>query len=403
MGDKDSMKDFYYYYVMNTQSLYSHLECLMCKETFAPSEVHSYCPTCTQPLVARYDLKKGMDPSILANRPQNMWRYKELLPIMDDQYMVSLGEGMTDILDVKKLQGLLKVDKLQFKDESGNPTGSFKARGLSMAVSKAYEMGLKEFCIPTAGNAGSALSAYVAKMDGISHVFMPEATPSVFQIDCEIMGAKVRKIPGSIKDAGAAMAAQNKEGQWWDVTTLKEPFRLEGKKTMGFEIAEQLNWKLPDVIIYPTGGGTGLIGIWKAFQEMKELGWIDHIPSRMVAVQTTGCNPIVTAFQKKEDHAPLFENPAETIANGLRVPKAFGDRLIMTTLYESNGYAIDVSDEEIRDAMGLCARTEGLFLSPEGAAVLKAAFKLKDNGFIKSEDHVLLLNTGSAYKYIENL
>jgi threonine synthase len=375
----------------------------MCKNTYDADQVNSYCPECTQPLVARYNLEKGLSKAILKDRPLNMWRYQEVLPIKDSKHIVCLGEGMTPLTEADHMASDLGVKRLQIKNEEGNPTGSFKARGLSMAVSKAYELGISEFCIPTAGNAGSALSAYVAKMKGVAHVFMPEATPEVFQIDCEIMGANVRKINGTIKDAGGAMAAENKDGKWWDVTTLKEPFRLEGKKTMGYEIAEQLNWQLPDVIIYPTGGGTGLIGIWKAFQEMKELGWIDSIPTRMVAIQTTGCNPVVEAFNEGLDHTGVYENPAVTIANGLRVPKAFGDRLIMSTLYESNGYALDCSDDEIREAMSLCARQEGLFLSPEGAAVVKAAYKLKDSGFIKETDHVVLLNTGSAYKYVENL
>ena len=380
---------------MNTGSLYTHLECLMCKQNFHKNQVHNFCPKCNQPLVARYNLSSGLDKSILHGRPLNMWRYKEILPIFNDDNIVSLGEGMTPILDLNRLGEVLSIEKFQVKDEGGNPTGSFKARGLSMAVSKAKELGIVEFCIPTAGNAGSALSAYVARMGGRSH------TPNVFAIDCEIMGAEVNKIPGSIKDAGAAMAVSNIDGKWWDVTTLKEPFRLEGKKTMGYEIAEQLEWKLPDVIIYPTGGGTGLI--WKAFQEMKELGWIEKIPSKMVAVQTSGCNPIVQSFNAKMDHAPLFEDPAVTIANGLRVPKAFGDRLILSTIYESNGYAIDVTDDEIMEGMKLCAEHEGLFMCPEGGAVLQAAFKLKKSGFISKTDHVLLLNTGSAYKYIENL
>ena len=341
---------------MKTNSLYSHLECLMCKKHYEAANINSFCPTCSQPLVARYDLGRGLSKEVLKSRPLSMWRYKEVLPVLDDSNIVSLGEGMTPCLDLTNLQPLLGVKKLQLKEEAGNPTGSFKARGLSMAVSKAKELGIKDFCIPTAGNAGSALSAYVAKMNGNAHVFMPEATPEVFQKDCEIMGANVRKVPGSIKDAGAAMAKENEKGQWWDVTTLKEPFRLEGKKTMGYEIAEQLNWVLPDVIIYPTGGGTGLIGIWKAFQEMKQLGWIENIPSRMVAVQTTGCNPIVKAFRNHDDFAPLFDNPAVTIANGLRVPKAFGDRLIMSTIYESNGSAIDVSDEEILERAFLILR-----------------------------------------------
>ena len=388
---------------MKTNTLYSHLECLTSKETYDADTINSYCPISTQPLVARYNLEKGLSKDVLKGRPLNMWRYKEVLPIVDDQFIVSLGEGMTPLVDTPYLRQSLGVKRLQIKNEEGNPTGSFKARGLSMAVSKAYELGIKEFCIPTAGNAGSALSAYVAKMKGTAHVFMPKETPSVFQIDCEIMGANVRKIEGTIKDAGAAMAKENKDGQWWDVTTLKEPFRLEGKKTMGYEIAEQLDWKLPDVIIYPTGGGTGLIGIWKAFQEMKELGWVDSIPTKMVAVQGSGCNPVVEAFNAGMDHTGVFENPAVTIANGLRVPKAFGDRLIMSTIYDSGGWALDATDDEIREALSLCARQEGLFLSPEGAAVVKAAFKLKDSGFIKDSDHVVMLNTGSAYKYVENL
>jgi len=348
-----------------------------------------------------YDIAKLQ--RILQGRPFNMWRYKELLPMLDEDNIVSLGEGFSPILDMGKLAKKYDFKSLLVKNEGGNPTGSFKSRGLGMAVSKAAELGVKEFSIPTAGNAGSALSAYCAKGDLQAHIYMPKATPKMFQLDCEIMGAKVNIIDGNISDCGAAMRADNADGQWWDVTTLKEPFRLEGKKTMGLEIAEQLNWKLPDVIIYPTGGGTGLIGIWKAFQEMKELGWVDNIPTRMVAVQTTGCNPIVQAFEAGLHSSTPFSDPAETIANGLRVPHAFGHKLIMKTIYESGGCALAVTEEEIKSALSEFAQEEGHFLSPEGAAVWQAAKKLKESGWIKDSDQVVLLNTGSGYKYAENL
>jgi threonine synthase len=354
-------------------------------------------------LLARYDYTSSIDRSVLKNREHSMWRYQEFLPILDPSNIISLGEGWTPILPLKKLSRQLGIKDIAMKEEGGNPTGSFKARGIAMAVSKAHELGINEFCIPTAGNAGSALAAYVAKQDGIAHIYMPEATPRVFQKDCEIMGARVTKVQGSIKDAGIKMSKDREGYSWWDITTLKEPFRLEGKKTMGLEIAEQYNWELPDVIIYPTGGGTGLIGIWKAFQELLEIGWISHIPTKMIAVQTKACDPVVKAFHDKSPGTEVYENPKETIANGLRVPKAFGDKLIMKTLYESNGYAVSYSDETIIKRLEDFARTEGLFLSPEGGAVIEAIYDLRDKGFIKPSDRVLALNTGSAYKYIENL
>jgi len=307
------------------------------------------------------------------------------------------------MLVLNKTSKSFGVNNVFLKEEGLNPTGSFKARGIGMAVSKAKELGIQSFCIPTAGNAGSALAAYVAAIDGEAHIYMPEATPRVFQLDCEVMGAHVTKVDGSIRDAGLAMNRDNADGQWWDITTLKEPFRLEGKKTMGYEIAEQLDWKLPDVIIYPTGGGTGLIGIWKAFQEMMEMGWVDHIPTRMVAVQTKGCNPVVQAFDAGMDHCDLYENPEETMANGLRVPKAFGDRLIMRTIKESNGYALDVSEDEMMSSIHEFGRREGMFLSPEGAAVYTGFKKLVTSGYIKPSDIVVLINTGSPYKYVENI
>ena len=331
-----------------------------------------------------------------------MWRYAALLPILNQEHIVTLGEGWTPMLPLRNISRKLGIHTVLLKEEAANPTGSFKARGLGMAISKARELGLKEFCIPTAGNAGSALAAYAVAAGGKAHVYMPEATPHVFKLDCEVMGARVEKVAGSIRDAGMKMAADNSEGKWWDVTTLKEPFRLEGKKTMGYEIAEQLDWELPDVIIYPTGGGTGLIGIWKAFQEMKDMGWIQDIPTKMVAVQTVGCNPVVQSYRLGLDYCEVYDNPRETIANGLRVPKAFGDRLIMKVIYESNGTAIDITEQEILDAVYEFGRSEGIFLSPEGGAVYSAFQKLIASGFISSSDKAVLINTGSPYKYAEN-
>jgi threonine synthase len=353
--------------------------------------------------VARYDLACKPGTEILDKGEQSMWRYKYVLPVENNENRITLGEGLTPIISLEKVNDELGLKALSIKDEGQNPTGSFKARGLAMAVSKAIENGVESFCIPTAGNAGSALSAYAAKCNKEVNIFMPIKTPKVFQFDCEITGAKVNKVDGDISAAAAEMRRQNHEGKWFDVTTLKEPFRLEGKKTMGYEIAEQYHFQLPDVIIYPTGGGTGLIGIWKAFKEMKEMGWIENINTRMVAVQLSNCDPIVKAFNEGKDVSEKYENPGTTIANGLRVPKAFGDKLIMRTLYESNGTAISVSDEEILESLGFLSEREGMFLSPEGAATFVACKKLIDIHWIARGDSVLLLNTGSAYKYIENL
>lgn len=384
-------------------SRYTHLECHECGKIHEKSIPQNYCKNCNQPLVAKYDFSNKLDKEILQGRPYNMWRYKEFLPLEDDKFIVSMGEGWTPIIPLKTTSNKLDIHNVYMKEEAGNPTGSFKARGISMAVSKASELGINTFCIPTAGNAGSALAAYVARMGGKANIYMPEATPKVFQKDCEIMGAKVTKVEGSIRDAGKKMADEMQGQNWWDITTLKEPFRLEGKKTMGLEIAEQFDWELPDVIIYPTGGGTGLIGIWKAFHELLELGWIKDIPTRMVAVQTASCDPVVKAFKNNAMFTDIFDNPEETIANGLRVPKAFGDKLIMKTLYESHGEALSISDDEIYYYLDKTAKDEGLFLSPEGAAAMGAMEKLRINNYIKQDDSVVILNTGSPYKYIENL
>ena len=386
-----------------TYSRYNRLINHQSLKEFDINELNTFCPDEHEPLVAQYDCRPTLDKSILNGRPLNMWRYKEMLPIINEENIVSLGEGYTPILPMTKIADLYGFNHLDMKDESGNATGSFKARGLGMAVSKAKELGVKEFCIPTAGNAGSALSAYCAKGDMQAHIYMPKQTPEVFQLDCRIMGAQVNLIDGNISDCGVAMREANKEGKWFDVTTLKEPFRLEGKKTMGYEIAEQYGWSLPDVILYPTGGGTGLIGIWKAFEEMLSLGWIDHIPTRMVAVQTDGCDPIVQAFKAGLMASTPYPNPAVTIANGLRVPHAFGHKLILKTLKESNGTATAVSEEDMIASLSELSRREGMFISPEGAAVWHAAKVLKENKWINPNDKVLMLNTGSAYKYAENL
>ena len=388
---------------MDTKSLYHGLINHQSLKAFDIHKINTFCPEEHEPLIAQYDLSKGLDKSVLTNRPHNMWRYKEVLPLFDDQNIVNLGEGFTPILPLEQLREKYGFHHLEMKDESGNPTGSFKARGLGMAVSKAKELGVKEFCIPTAGNAGSALSAYCAAAGLKAHIYMPKQTPKIFQLDCKIMGAEVTLVDGNISDAGVAMREANSHGQWFDVTTLKEPFRLEGKKTMGYEIAEQYNWQLPDVIIYPTGGGTGLIGIWKAFNEMIELGWIDHIPSRMVAVQTDGCDPIVRAHHAGLMASTPYKDPAVTIANGLRVPHAFGHKLILKALKESNGTAVSVSEDDMFSAIIELSQGQGLFVSPEGAAVWHAAKVLKNSGWIQSDDRVCLLNTGSAYKYAENL
>lgn len=381
--------------------LYKYLQCDNCGKIYDKNHIHSYCLKDGQPLLAKYCLENPPNKSLLKNRPANMWRFHELLPVEKQENIVSLGEGFTSLLSLTTLALNYNQSQLLLKDESGNPTGSFKARGISMAVSKAKELGIKNMCIPTAGNAGSALSAYCAKSGIEAHIFMPEATPKTFKLDCEIMGAIVINVKGTIADAGKLMQSEN-DGSWFDVSTLKEPFRLEGKKTMGYEIAEQLNWQLPDVVIYPTGGGTGLIGIWKAFKELKAMGWVKNIPTKMVAVQGSGCNPVIKSFKKGLHYIEPYDNPATTIANGLRVPKPFGDRLVMKTLYESQGTAISVSDKEILDGLKEFAQTEGVFLSPEGAAVWVGYKKLKLQNWIKEDQSVVLLNTGSVYKYVEN-
>ena len=381
------------------KTYYADLVCSKTKHSYAINEIQTYSDA-HKPLLAQYDLSATWDRNSLKGRPLNMWRYREVLPIERDEHIVSLGEGMTPLQKLSFGETQFGIE-LYVKNEAMNPTGSFKARGLSMAISKAKEFGIQKCVIPTAGNAGGAMSAYCAKAGMEAHVYMPKATPQAFIKECQFLGANLTLVDGNIKDCAQLIAAQDQD--WFDVSTLKEPFRLEGKKTMGYEIAEQLQWEVPDVVVYPTGGGTGLIGIWKAFGEMEKLGWIGAKRPRMVAVQTDVCDPIVRAFHQKETIAKPYQNPNWTVANGLRVPTAFGDELILTVLNKSQGTAISISDKQILDGTNQVAQLEGILLAPEGAAVWMATQQLLQTGWIKPREKVVMLNTGSIYKYMENL
>ncbi|WP_158826829.1 threonine synthase [Mucilaginibacter lacusdianchii] len=387
-----------------TGSLVTHLECPACGKAYSADIVRTVCEdsTCLSSLFAKYDLSNGLSKEILAGRPATMWRYKEVLPLLDEENIVTLGEGFTPILPLKNLQHIAGDNEVVWKDESGNPTGSFKARGIGAAVSKAKELGINTIITPTAGNAGGALAAYAARAGVKAVVYMPQLTPQVFKDECHLYGAQLVEVDGNISDCGRLANAQAMIHGWFQVSTLKEPYRLEGKKTMGYEIAEQLNWQLPDVILYPTGGGTGLIGLWKAFDEMEQLGWIGSHRPRMVAVQSESCNGIVQAFHGNQQSAE-FVDGGFTIANGLRVPKPYADKIILKVLRESNGTAIAIPDAQMSEALKEIARYEGMLIAPEGAALWQAFKKLKSDGWIKPQEKVLLLNTGSGYKYLENI
>jgi threonine synthase len=337
---------------------------------------------------------------MFSRRVGTLWRYRELLPVFEDTSIVSLGEGWTPLVEVPGLSSELGINKLYIKEEGYNPTGSFKARGLCLAVSKAKELGIREVAMPSAGNAGGALAAYAAKAGMKAHVFVPRDTPEVNIKEVTLFGAHVYLVDGVISDAGKKMNAMKSGHDWFDMSTMKEPYRLEGKKTMGYELAEQFRWNLPDVILYPTGGGTGLIGMWKAFDEMEKLGWISEKRPRMVSVQAAGCAPIVRAFQEHKDKSEFWDN-AQTCASGLRVPKAFADTLILKALYESKGTAVAVADAEILADMRHVAAREGMFLCPEGAAAVSATRTLAQQGVIAASDTVVIFNTGMGYKYTE--
>ncbi|GAC1400158.1 MAG: threonine synthase [Pyrinomonadaceae bacterium] len=330
-----------------------------------------------------------------------MWRYAEVLPVASDDGIVSLGEGWTPLIRAARLAAKVGLDELYIKDESLNPTQSFKARGMSAAVSMAKELGATKLAVPSAGNAAGARAAYAARAGLEAHIFMPRDTPKANIVECEQTGAHVTLIDGLITDCGAEVARRKDAEGWFDVSTLKEPYRIEGKKTLGYELAEQLDWTLPDVIIYPTGGGTGLIGMWKAFDEMEQLGWIDAKRPKMISVQAAGCAPMVRAFEKGERFAAEFPN-AHTVASGLRVPKAIGDFLILDAVRASNGAAIAVTDEELLTATREIGSSEGIFVAPEGAACLPALRKLLGEGKIKRSEHVVIFNTGAGVKYLES-
>lgn len=380
---------------------FSHLQCGYCNREYPHDQLINLCPECGKPILARYDLEKlknAWSKNVLKDRPEDMWRYEEVLPVQNIENRVFLGEGYTPLQKAKNLGKYFNFSNLYIKDEGLNPTTSFKARGLAMAVSRAKELGVKSLSIPSAGNAAGAMSAYAAKAGIEAHVYMPRDVPLPFVVECQLLGAEVHLIDGLITDCGKAAAEDIKKFGRFDLSTLKEPYRIEGKKTMGYEIAEQMDWQLPDVIIYPTGGGTGLIGMWKAFAELQALGWIGDKLPRMVTVQTAGCAPIVRAFEEDTEFAELWQN-AHTSAAGLRVPAAVGDFLILKALRESKGTAVAISDKEMLEATALMGKNEGIFAAPEGGATLAAFSKLKESSWIKQGEKVVLFNTGSGHKY----
>lgn len=380
----------------------SHLSCSQCGQLYSAFESQTYAPCCNQPLVAVYELPDHHSKALLRNRVTSMWRYREVLPVFEPGNIVSLGEGMTPILTPKHLRAKYELPDLYIKDESGNPTGSFKARGLSMAVSKAKEAGVHTCIVPTAGNAGGAMAAYCAAAGIKAIVVMPRHTPQVFKDECLLYGAELVLIDGLISDCAKKVAQLKQSIECFDISTLKEPWRLEGKKTMGYEIAEQFDWTLPDVILYPTGGGTGLIGMWKAFNEMEEMGWIDSKRPRMIAVQAATCQPIVHTWNGVQPNAKNYIG-RPSIANGLAVPNPFAENMILRVLRESGGQPIAIQDADMITGVKEIAKTEGLIIAPEGAALWKALLELLDQQEIQRDEKILMLNTGSGYKYLENI
>ena len=372
----------------------SYLECTRCGEQLPADRPQNICPKDGGVLFVRYDLaslKGKLRPENLSDRVASMWRYAEVLP---DASPVTLGEGFTPLLPSRE------YSNVYIKDEGLNPTGSFKARGMSAAVTMAKHYGLKKLAAPSAGNAGGALAAYAAAADIEPYIFMPKDVPLANRMECDYYGAHVSLVDGLISDCARIVAERKEKEGWFDVSTLKEPFRVEGKKTMGYEVAEQMNWTLPQAIVYPTGGGVGMIGMWKAFDEMEELGWIGPERPKMITVQAAGCAPIVKAWEAGKNTSEMWPN-AFTFAAGLRVPKAYGDYLILDILKKSEGTAVAATDEEILAATRNWASMEGIFAAPEGAASLVAYQKLRASDFLRAQDRVVLFNTGSAYKYLD--
>jgi threonine synthase len=384
-----------------TLSTLTHLECGACHTIFDPNQLLNLCSVCSKPLLARYDLDRAaqtLTPAALRERAPSLWRYSEVLPVQQLDKVINLGEGWTPLVHAERLGERIGCSNTYIKDESPNPTGSFKARGLSMAVNRARELGVQALAIPSAGNAAGAMSAYAAAAGMAAHVFMPADVPHMFRTECAVLGAAVTLVDGLINDCGVKVREGVAKFGWFDVSTLREPYRIEGKKTMGYEVVEQLGWRVPDVIIYPTGGGTGLIGMWKAFDEMEQMGLIGSQRPRMVSVQSTGCAPIVRAFAMGDTHASLWQG-ARTVADGLRVPVAIGDFLILDAIRASGGTAIAIDDDEMLDATRTLGALTGIFTAPEGGACFAAQQRLLAQGFIAPDETVVLFNTGTGLKY----
>ena len=385
-------------------SALTHLECSNCGRQAEADVLQTVCPACGKVLLARYDLAaaaRTLTKEAMAQRVQGgMWRWRELLPVRDPANIIALGEGNTPLLPAARLGAQVGIADLWIKEEGLNPTASFKARGLAAAVSRAKELGARALALPSAGNAASALAAYAARAGMPAFVFMPEDTPATNKVEVLRYGARLILVRGLIDDCGRIVRAQAAKRGWFDASTLKEPYRAEGKKTMGLELAEQLEWTLPDALLYPTGGGTGIVGMWKAFAELEQLGWIGPKRPKMISVQAAGCAPIVRAYQDGARSAARWED-AETVASGLRVPAAIGDYLILDAIRMSGGTAIAVSDDELLAATDVIARLEGVYACPEGAATAAALPKLLEAGALHSGDRVVLFNTGSGLKYQE--
>ncbi len=380
----------------------THLECSLCSRKYEAGKPWNLCE-CGGPLLVRYDLgrlRESWSLDSFASAPDSMWRYAPALPVRQESSIVSLGEGMTPLIEAARTARRIGARDLLIKDEGLNPTGSFKARGLSCAISMCVELGIKKVAIPSAGNAASALAAYAAAAGLEAHIFMPQDVPQANFIECKAYGANVTLVEGLISDCGRIVAERSAKEGWFDVSTLKEPYRIEGKKTMGYELAEQLGWELPHAIFYPAGGGVGLIGMWKAFAEMETLGWIGQHRPKMIAVQAEGCQPVVRAFQEGAERSTFWDN-ASTLASGLRVPKPLGDFLMLRAVRDSGGTAVAVSDSALLDAGIQLAAEEGIFVAPEGAACVAAAQRLLAEGFLKADDKIVIYNTGSGLKYLE--
>lgn len=383
-------------------SLIDRMYCSKCLKTYNFSEIQTFATCCDRPLIFSYHLEKEISKAIINNDIKSIWRYTSFLPILNSNNIISLGEGLTPTTKIEILGKQINQENLYLKDESSNPTGSFKARGISVAVSKLKELGIQKCIIPTAGNAGGALAAYCANANIEATIIMPRHTPKIFKDECVLYGANLIIVDGLINDCGTKARELNTNGDYFDMSTLKEPYRLEGKKIMGYEIAEYFNWDLPDFIFYPAGGGTGLIGIWKAFQEMIALGWIKNKLPKMIAVQSSSCAPIQEAYKDSINWKEKF-NPEPSIANGLAVPYPFGMDLMLNVIKESHGEVCTIEEGKIKETVHLFSKKEGILISPEGAATFMALSRLKNKGTVGKEDRVLLLNTGSGYKYIENV